>query len=868
MSAEKNNICNLLDSIDIYGTVGTAILPSVLRAKWAEVLLPEKLASQFGLRPGSTIVDLEKRFLSGHGIHQPVWTNNDFIAALNYCIRFTDSRRQEIKDLYTTQENFPHILTPSQITWSTRTRNYLARANLLTQQAELTNLRFRDLFDTIGMGAKSVLEFTVTLEKVITIVTGINKDKTKLEPKGEHKMVSDKHIKLHERPDNQNQDTHPQSIQFNELTESLDLSVRSTNCLRSVGIDTIGDLVTKSESSLMKIPNMGKRSLNEIIEKLSSLNLHLGLDLNEFNRLDISQKAPSSDYKELEPLLQTLENASGNPWIDQICHLDPRFRDLLPFTITLGDAIDNILTAFSLDEITGEDIQSARTISTNIPIISDRISAIDKEHLESVLDTLFAHITGIRDEHRRNALMLRMGWGGQPAITLEEAGELIGVTRERIRQIQNKAYKRLDKLSNGCKIYLPQLDKAIDVLEKSSPLTEDEAASLLSKNGISQEPFHPASVLAIAETLGYENDLQFKRAPHAKVCTGLLTKGSDIPNLRPIIADARRMAGASGVANLREILIRCGIDADEDSYLGIRKILSIPTSSIKFLSSDWFWIPSIPQERNRLRNVCIRMLSVTAPLSVYDLRKGVRRHYTWRSSTSRKYSSKGSTSLRLPSKEILHRFFEDHPEFNIDQDGQVTPSHALDYREELGETERTMVEVLRTNPSGVLDRQSFRKECISREVNSNTFEVYTSFSPVINHVGPNIWSVCGADINPCAVEALRVANLQRPKMKRLQDFGWTKNGNIWLAIRLSDNVGNTVVGCPSGLLRFTESSDFTAYGENDIECGTIKNSRGTLYGFGPYLRMAGADEDDVLRAEFNIQTGTVSLSLISEDILD
>lgn len=57
--------------------------------------------------------------------------------------------------------------------------------------------------------------------------------------------------------------------------EELDLSVRSFNCLKRAGINTVEDLINKSEEDMMKVRNLGKKSLEEVIEKLSSLGFEL-----------------------------------------------------------------------------------------------------------------------------------------------------------------------------------------------------------------------------------------------------------------------------------------------------------------------------------------------------------------------------------------------------------------------------------------------------------------------------------------------------------------------------------------------------------------------------------------------------------------
>ena len=61
-----------------------------------------------------------------------------------------------------------------------------------------------------------------------------------------------------------------------EMTiEELDMSVRSFNCLKRAGIDTVEDLTNRTESDMIKVRNLGKKSLEEVIEKLHSLGLEL-----------------------------------------------------------------------------------------------------------------------------------------------------------------------------------------------------------------------------------------------------------------------------------------------------------------------------------------------------------------------------------------------------------------------------------------------------------------------------------------------------------------------------------------------------------------------------------------------------------------
>ncbi len=61
--------------------------------------------------------------------------------------------------------------------------------------------------------------------------------------------------------------------------DELELSVRSANCLKNDNIVYIGDLVQKTEAEMLRTPNFGRKSLNEIKEVLSQMGLHLGMEI-------------------------------------------------------------------------------------------------------------------------------------------------------------------------------------------------------------------------------------------------------------------------------------------------------------------------------------------------------------------------------------------------------------------------------------------------------------------------------------------------------------------------------------------------------------------------------------------------------------
>lgn len=87
------------------------------------------------------------------------------------------------------------------------------------------------------------------------------------EPEQEEEEISDELEKMQEN--------------LSRSVEELELSVRASNCLKNAGIKTIGELVQKSESEMLKTKNFGRKSLNEIKEMLSGMGLSLGMPVDE-----------------------------------------------------------------------------------------------------------------------------------------------------------------------------------------------------------------------------------------------------------------------------------------------------------------------------------------------------------------------------------------------------------------------------------------------------------------------------------------------------------------------------------------------------------------------------------------------------------
>jgi DNA-directed RNA polymerase subunit alpha len=113
--------------------------------------------------------------------------------------------------------------------------------------------------DAVGLAAKLMKDH-------LTIFINIDEDEESDEPP----------VELSE------QDREVWSEKLSKSVDEMELSVRSYNCLKNANIRTIGELVQKTESEMLKTKNFGRKSLNEIKEILATMGLSLGMKLDNY----------------------------------------------------------------------------------------------------------------------------------------------------------------------------------------------------------------------------------------------------------------------------------------------------------------------------------------------------------------------------------------------------------------------------------------------------------------------------------------------------------------------------------------------------------------------------------------------------------
>jgi len=138
---------------------------------------------------------------------------------------------------------------------------------------KLDNARVGQVTDFDKLSLEVTTDGTVTPEDAVALASRILQDQLQLFINFEDPKVAVAEETQEELPFNKH---------MLRKVDELELSVRSANCLKNDNIIYIGDLVLKSESEMLRTPNFGRKSLNEIKEVLSQMGLHLGMDIPDW----------------------------------------------------------------------------------------------------------------------------------------------------------------------------------------------------------------------------------------------------------------------------------------------------------------------------------------------------------------------------------------------------------------------------------------------------------------------------------------------------------------------------------------------------------------------------------------------------------
>lgn len=869
--AEKRNPAtvewDLTESVR-WGTSPLPLLPTALAHALAGVAVPEWLAATLGSRGASVEAlagDVWAVLPANEGTRERIRA---------YVLGLVKERSSELADVLIGCGGLDTI-EPALLRAPGRSRHCLIRAGVLRDPARAASLRFADLLNQRSVGPRTALEAAAILESfgdrspsdaTVTLADAIarltipawGEPGSPLLPVGLRRALADERLPDWVRDDLcLAPDATPASLdasvwrgfdvlplrvrrfvlnlvayRIDLLTdvhvletrwpdsvepESVPWPTRVLNAISRAGLLDPVRLEATTYSDLLDLPALGVKSVLDFAAIAEAVTSRAAADVVDHSAID------------------DLTTAADEDWADRLRADDPRFRDVAP--VYVGS-----LAALFEDALSNPNGARAHHLTRSLPLIRARAAEIAAEPLDLAFDRLLRSVGA--NGRQIEIVKARLGWNEVGPVTLQDVGDAFHVTRERVRQVAEKV------LGKVTPTYLPQLQVAIQVLEAAAPITVGDARLLLVAKGVTSSPLDPRGVEAVATLLGYEASFHIDLSDGSPWILPMGRLGT-----APIFSAARKTAGRVGVSNVDEVQALLSRTGSETSSGEVERILR-GSAKIRFLEDEWFWVPGIPADRNRLRNVTQRMLSVTPRLDLATLRQGVRRRYRFMGIET------------VPPTSVLGAFYAANPEFILHGGGMVESAVPLDYRSILGDVDRAFVEVFRSVPTGLLDRAQLHEALTKRGINPNTLAVWTSYSPVLDHPALNVWCLRGADVEPAALEALRAVTSTRTRHRRTVAFGWDDEGRLSLTVTIG-NVQSPVVGIPSPIVRYVCNRRFAAITKDGTPAGTIVvDDGGTSWGFGPFLRRRGAEVGDPLTMRFDLTSELVTLTVGDEDALD
>jgi len=446
-----------------------------------------------------------------------------------------------------------------------------------------------------------------------------------------------------------------------------------------------------------------------------------------------------------------------------------------------------------------------------------------------------------------DALIARLGLGGSPPITLQAAGDIASLTRERMRQIESKFRSR----SPVHPIHIPGLADLIDAIGQNVPMSVEQTSRMSITHGIATIELHPESIKAMADFTG--DVISGWEVVSIGSKKRVLRKPSI--DVKSVVSAGKSLCSTMGIAEGDQLFDELCVE-DASLKEEIKDILFFLGGLIP-LDGPWFFDPNA--SRNRITKIARKILSVGDAVYLEDIAEGISRESDRRNKSGITTRNRKLTTPPIP---VLESFFSIHPDFSVSDNGMLYSLVALDWHSELGQTERTFTEVIRSFPSGVVERATLQDRCQSAGMKESTFNSYTSYSPIIKHVAMDIWGLMGTEFNAVEIQALKATNSARSRSKRVKKTYWTKDGNLCIETWIPKNFGNFVFLIPSGFQKFFLYPKFAAVdssGESYLNVGVTKKYM--CHGFANFLRRNGAKEGDLLKVEFNLPKRMACLQL-------
>lgn len=729
------------------------------------------------------------------------------------------------------------------VRFSVRTYNCLRRLGVNDLGIDLSGKVLGELLSVYGFGRKSLLEVLEFIEACSNDNDLSHNDKYlgqryPLASERDHSMDVCQIELLIEILRKYRLPSRYSALRFTSLPqnlplESLRLSNRTLRALRRAKFKMLSDLNGCSLRHLLSIEGFGTTCLYDLLTTTTPLiktfaeNDSLAQNIDDRSEIEQSEHAERQQliFQRLRRLAMRLRRQR---WASLLLTDDPRLgRELLtldPHSNSLKELACRILEEKF-------DSRDAEMLIKSLRQLDKKVKTFRSLPLDEELKQISLAVT---NERAFKLIAKRYGWDGGPGATLQETGESLGITRERVRQIEADFKKKLIPRT----VFAPALERVLNVVQKqtfSSAETFEEF--LLSKKLVSRR-MSVQGVLNAADLFGRPISLSVVKVNQQSF---IVEKDSmDLPV--KISRQARKFIEHWGVATVEDV------SATVSSMIGSEVPHSIALDILKsqqdiiWLDSDfnWFTLKSVP--RNRLTNQITKILAVANPIDLRELREGIGRHHRMRG--------------LAPPKRVLSRFC--HALLNCTVENEIVSlTERLDWRNLRSNSEKILVETLLENGCA-MSRIKLEELCVERGMSRSSFYSYLSFSPLIARYAPGVYGLRGADVSPPDIQRL-IPKIER-KHRVLLDHGW-KDGKIWIEYCISESMLKSgVTTLPASIRKFVMGV-FELYSDDGSEMGVLSTKGSSVWGLGPFFRRRGGEAGDHLLLVFDLKNHTAKVML-------
>ena len=454
---------------------------------------------------------------------------------------------------------------------------------------------------------------------------------------------------------------------------------------------------------------------------------------------------------------------------------------------------------------------------------------LSDDTLDSALDRLLRSALRNYSPSHLEALRSRLGWSGKDPITLQQAGSLANITRERVRQIETRV-KRTARMHQPLVV-----DRMMDVLPNYEPELWSQVSSRLRNRGITEENWTLKAVQSVLDQCGVR-DWTFVEGTR----DSLVGRRDNLylTRMNEVVGIARRACRGSGAVSLDYVSESLPLPVPNEI---LRNILHC-SEDIEHLIDDHYWVPKTPAKRVRIQNVSKKMLAINRPLPIETIHQGLERKYSFRNKT-------GSTKYEgiVPPNNVLIALFNMYPKFTV-EGNMIDYIGDLDQRQELTRPEGAIVKAFEHYGKSSLDRQTIKEFGDDHGINMSSLEVEMTYSPIVVQVVQNVWTLVGNSALREDIQSVLSGSRKKGFRRRLIEKGRLPNGEFRIIFQLPRFIHNFVASVPSEIGgKDLEATFETADGV------TLHCKNGAIFGFGKFLSKVDITEGNYLTIDLNLE---------------